>query len=176
MDRAKACLPLALAAALTGCSGPGGLLATVGPDYRAPITPVVGRWHAKAEAVPLAHGGDPGRLTRWWERFHDPVLSRFLAAAQRESASVALAGARIHQASAGQVGALAAALPTLDTSLQGNHSAFSFGGPVFERTLYQWDVQASWEVDLFGGLARQREAAQSQLDARNASWHDARVA
>ncbi|NJD04960.1 MAG: efflux transporter outer membrane subunit, partial [Methylococcaceae bacterium] len=33
-----------------------------------------------------------------------------------------------------------------------------------------------WEVDLFGGLARQREAAQSQLDARNASWHDARVA
>ncbi|NJD07308.1 MAG: efflux transporter outer membrane subunit, partial [Methylococcaceae bacterium] len=164
------------AAILAGCGSPGGLLVTVGPDYRAPVPPVASRWHAGAEEVPVAHGGDPQRLERWWERFDDPALNRFLAAAQRESASLAQARARIQQARAGRVGALAAALPTLDTSLQGNHSAFSFGGPVFERTLYQWDVQSSWEVDLFGGLARQREAAQSQLESRQASWHDARVA
>lgn len=165
-----------MAAALSGCSWQGGLLTTVGPDYRPPPASVAGRWQARADAVPVAHGGDPGRLERWWDEFHDPALSRLLGAAQRESASLAQAKARIEQARSGMVDARAAGLPTLDTSLGANHAAFSFGGPVFERTQYQWDVQSSWEVDLFGGLARQQESARSQLAARQASWHDARVA
>jgi NodT family efflux transporter outer membrane factor (OMF) lipoprotein len=167
---------LLLGAALSGCSWQGGLLTTVGPDYRTPAPPVASRWHASADESPVAHGGDPNRLQRWWEGFHDPVLSRLLEAAQRESASLALAKARIEQARAALVDAGAAGLPSLDTSLDGNHAAFSFGGPVFERTQYQWDVRASWEVDLFGGIARGQEAAQSQLGSRQASWHDARVA
>ena len=37
-------------------------------------------------------------------------------------------------------------------------------------------LQSSWEIDLFGGLTRQRESARAQLDANVAAWHDARVA
>ncbi|MDP1649122.1 MAG: TolC family protein, partial [Rubrivivax sp.] len=37
-------------------------------------------------------------------------------------------------------------------------------------------VQAAWEIDLFGGLAAARDAAQARLEAAQALWHDARAA
>jgi multidrug efflux system outer membrane protein len=169
--------PAGLAALLTLLSGcGGGLIATVGPDYQAPTPPAARRWEAPQPDAGLAHRGDPSALKRWWDRFDDPALSRFLAAAQRESASVAEARSRIEQARAGRVGAEAAGLPSLDGKADANWSSFSFGGPPFDWNRYQVGLQSSWEVDLFGGVARQREAAQSQLEARTAAWHDARVA
>jgi NodT family efflux transporter outer membrane factor (OMF) lipoprotein len=59
--------------------------------------------------------------------------------------------------------------------LAAGRSSFSFGGPAFLRTQYSAGLQSSWELDLFGGLARQQEANLSQLASRTASWHDARV-
>ncbi|TAN49643.1 MAG: efflux transporter outer membrane subunit [Methylococcaceae bacterium] len=166
-------LPLLLSA----CAMDGGWLTTVGPDYQPTPLPVAEHWQApQPDAPTLPHHGDPAGLARWWQRFDDPVLSRLLAAAQSVSASVAQAKARIEEARAGLTGAEVAAIPSLDTDLNAGRSVFSFGGPVFTRTQYQWNLQSNWEIDLFGGMARQREAAQSRLDSRNASWHDARVA
>lgn len=164
----------ALLPLLDGCGG--GLIATVGPEYQAPTPPAANRWQADLPDAASAHGGDPAALERWWERFGDPVLGRFLAAAQRESASVAEARSRIVEARAGLTGAEAAGLPALDGSLDAMRSNFSFGGPAFLRDQYQVGLQSNWEVDLFGGIARQREAAQRQLESRTAVWHDARVA
>jgi len=158
----------------SGCGG--GLIATVGPDYQAPAPPTAPRWQAEPPAAPLAHGGDPAALERWWEGFQDPTLDRFLAAAQRESADVAEARARIEEARAGLAGAESTGLPRLDGSADITHSNFSFGGPPFMRDQYQIGLQSNWEIDLFGGIARQREAADSQVQARAASWHAARVA
>jgi NodT family efflux transporter outer membrane factor (OMF) lipoprotein len=159
---------------LSACSG--GLVATVGPDYERPEVPAAKRWEAAQPDVPNPHGGNPAELKRWWDRFDDPVLSRFLVAAQRQSASVAEARSRIEQARAGMVDAIAAGLPTLDTTTDANWAEITFGQPPFPWNRYQFGVQSNWEVDLFGGVARQREAAQRQLDARHASWHEARVA
>lgn len=172
MARAKAFGLAALLPALGGCGG--GLFATVGPDYDAPTLPTEPRWQAEAPAA--AHNGSPAALAHWWEGFHDPVLSRFLDAAERVSADIAEARSRIGQARADVTGAQAAGLPTLDTVMDYNRSNFSFGGPPFLRDQYQIGLQSNWEVDLFGGIARQREAAESQLQGRTASWHDARVA
>lgn len=158
---------------LTACNG--GLLATVGPDYKTPPLPVAESWQAP-QPEPLAHQGQTSDLLHWWERFQDPVLSRFLASAEKESYSVANALARIEQARASLIGADSALVPSLDTSLSASRSSFSFGGPPFERDQYQIGLQSEWEIDLFGGLARQQQASQSQLQSRQASWHDARVA
>jgi NodT family efflux transporter outer membrane factor (OMF) lipoprotein len=169
------CIGLAvLLPLLAGCGG--GLFATVGPDYRTPALPAADRWQAPPPAAALPHGGDPAALERWWQRFDDPVLNQFLAAAQRESASVAEARSRIVQARTGLIGAEAAGLPALDGKADAGYSNFSFGGPAFLRNQYQIGLQANWEVDLFGGVARQREAARNQLESRTAAWHDARVA
>lgn len=163
---------------LSAC-GSSGLLTTVGPDYQAEPLPAPASWQApQADAAERqqAHQGDPAELMRWWDRFQDPVLTRLLSASEQVSASVADARARIEEARANLVGADAALLPKLDSELASKRSSSSFGGTPFIWNQFSAGLQSSWEIDLFGGLARQREAAQSQLASRNASWHDARVA
>lgn len=163
---------------LSAC-GSGGLLTTVGPDYQTAPLLTEANWQASQledNKLALAHQGDPTDLSQWWDRFQDPVLSHFLTAAQKESSSVADARVRIVQARANLVGANTALLPTLDFSTSAKRSSSSFGGTPFVWNQLPVGVQSSWEIDLFGGLARQEEAARSQLESRNLSWHDARVA
>jgi NodT family efflux transporter outer membrane factor (OMF) lipoprotein len=128
------------------------------------------------DQTPLAHQGKPENLLQWWDGFQDPTLKHFIDEAEKVSASVSSAGAKIAQARAGLIGSDAALLPSLDGSLGTKTSSFSFGGPPFIWTQHQIGLQSNWEIDLFGGLARQQEAARSQLESRTASWHDARVA
>jgi NodT family efflux transporter outer membrane factor (OMF) lipoprotein len=163
---------------LSGC-GASGLLTTVGPDYQTAPLPAAANWQTPqlgGNDNPIAHQGASANLNRWWERFNDPVLNRFLAKAQQESASVADARARIEQARANLVGADAALLPNLDSSVAAKRSSSSFGGAPFVWNQFSAGLQSSWEIDLFGGLARQDEAARSLLESKNSSWHDARVA
>lgn len=170
---------MALIPLLLSACGSGGLLTTVGPDYQAEPLPVPASWQApQADTVkqPQAHQGDPAELMRWWDRFQDPALSRLLSAAEQVSTSVADARARIEEARANLVGADAALLPKLDSELAAKRSSASFGGTPFIWNQFSAGLQSSWEIDLFGGLAREQEAAESQLASRNASWHDARVA
>ncbi|WP_336885088.1 efflux transporter outer membrane subunit [Candidatus Methylomicrobium oryzae] len=163
---------------LSAC-GFGGLLATVGPDYRKAPVPAAASWQAPMpgdDHLPVAHRGEPAELNRWWARFNDPVLSRFLGSAQQVSATVADAKARIEQARANLVSADAALLPSIDFSGGATRSSASFGGEPFIWNQFPFGLQSRWEIDLFGGLARQEEAARSQLESRDAAWHDARVA
>jgi outer membrane protein TolC len=157
---------------LSGCWS-GGLFTTVGPDYQTPELPTAATWQAPQT---VAHQGDAKQLQQWWQGFNDPVLSQFLAAAQQVSASVAEAKARIEQSRANVVGAEGSILPSIDFSTTANRSSASFGGSPFVWNRFSVGLQSSWEIDLFGGLARQAEAARSQLESRNAAWHDARVA
>jgi len=172
-------LSLSLLSLLLSACGSGGLLTTVGPDYQTKPLQAAANWQAPQPGehrLATAHQGDPANLNRWWRRFNDPVLNRFLAAAQQESASVADAKARIEQARANLVGADAALLPTIDASIGAKRSSSSFGGTPFVWNQFPTGLQSSWEIDLFGGLARQEQAARSQLESRHAAWHDARVA
>jgi NodT family efflux transporter outer membrane factor (OMF) lipoprotein len=157
---------------LSGCWS-GGLFTTVGPDYQTPDLPTAATWQAPQT---VAHQGDANQLKQWWQGFNDPVLNQLLAAAQQVSASVAEAKARIEQSRANVVGAEGSLLPSIDFSTAANRSSASFGGSPFVWNRYSVGLQSSWEIDLFGGLARQEEAARSQLESRNAAWHDARVA
>lgn len=177
-----ALLPAVLAAmALVGCSTTGGLLTTVGPDYAAPASGAPARWQAPVVSTPAQSVASPEAqrlrgLSQWWAQFNDPVLSEFIEAAQRESATLAGAASRIERARADAIAAGVAGLPSLDLTGSLNRAAFTFGGPLALRTQAQLGVQASWELDLFGGLARQRQAAEATLASSGAQWHDARVA
>ncbi len=163
---------------MSACSS-GGLFTKVGPDYNIeqPITPT--SWYSSQpdyHAQKLAHHGNQAELMHWWEGFQDPVLIRFLKAAENVNATLADAKARIEEARTNVISADGAVMPTIDFSQGVKRSSSSFGGTPFMWNQYSAGLQSSWEVDLFGGLARQQEAARSQLESRNAAWHDARVA
>jgi NodT family efflux transporter outer membrane factor (OMF) lipoprotein len=162
-----------IALPLSACTGPRGLLATVGPDY-VPAEPAPApQWHAPQ---PRPHGASADKLREWWARFNDPALDSMIASAQSSSGTVAQAAARIEQARSVLVAAGAASLPNADALAAANRAAFTFGGPTAMREQVQLGLQASWEIDLFGGRAREREAAAAQLASNTAAWHDARVA
>lgn len=176
MQRFKLLTP-ALALLLPACNG--GWLITAGPDYTPPEMPAAANWQTPqptAPVQPVAHQGNQAMLQAWWDGFQDAALSRLQAAAQQQSPSVANAFAKIAQSRASFVGTDAALLPSVDGSVGGKRSSASFGGPAFLWDQYQAGLQSNWELDLFGILSRQQEAANSQLQSRQAAWHDARVA
>lgn len=163
---------LVFALPLVGCAGARGLFATVGPDYATPNAEAAAEWQAQQ---PRPHGASTGKLRDWWAQFKDPALDALIASAQASSATLAQAAARIEQARASLVAAGAASLPGVEATANANRAAFTFGGPTAIREQVQIGLQSSWEIDLFGGRAREREAAASQLASSNAAWHDARV-
>ncbi len=142
-----------------------------GPNYSRPESPLAANWQA---ARP--HNASKVALSEWWQQFGDPVLIRLINQTQAENASLAQAQARISQARGLVIAAGAATQPSLDVGASFNRAATSFGGPIFIRSLTQVQAQSAWEIDLFGANQREREAAAARLDARQADWHDARVA
>ncbi len=157
---------------LAGCAS--GLFGRLGPDYAPDVAPAAAAWHAPLPD-PRPHAGSPRRLAQWWAQFNDVALDALIAAAQARSGTLVQAAATIERSRADAIAAGVAASPSLDAIASANRSAFTFGGPVAYRAQTQFGVQASWEIDLFGGLARQRESVQATLEANVAAWHDARV-
>ncbi len=157
-------LPLVvlLTSALSACA--------VGPDYRPPQIPLT--------AAYVAPGPLDAADAQWWRRFGDPLLDRIVDRVLGQNFDLAAASARIAQSRAAASGAGAALLPSLDvgasaqTASQSLHSPFGAASSQlgFPRgyDLYQAGAQASWEIDLFGGLSRRQQAARADLAATSA--------
>ncbi|CAN5199000.1 efflux transporter outer membrane subunit [soil metagenome] len=166
------CLPLVFAGCAT--SAPPRAIddvrATAPAQWNAPL-------QAAASVTPqspqLPHAGAMSDLSRWWQQQGDPLLVELIDAAQAASATVAAAASRIAQARAAGVAAGAAMSPKLDLATSAART--STQPPLPLGTTVQAALQASWEVDLFGGLRAARDAAQARLEGAQAGWHDARV-
>jgi len=154
----------ALALLLAGCR--------VGPDYHPPAPAVGGHWHA-APPAPTAPA-DAGDLARWWTRFGDPQLDSLIARAFQANLDLALARERLRAARAQTDIARGALLPTLDASGAYTRERLPRNGfpplPPYvvspESDLFNTGLDASWEIDIFGGARRGVEAASAQWSAQ----------
>lgn len=142
---------------------------TVGPKYRAPESPVPSGWRG-VEAG--AATGRPAEIAAWWTSFNDPGLNSLIERAARANLDLRRAEARVREARA-RYGVVAAdQLPELDASGAYTRSRTSKNGPLGfspiagrEVNLYQAGFDASWELDLFGGVRRSIEAAGADIAA-----------
>jgi len=173
--------PLALliaASLLTGCA--------VGPDYARPNMSMPERYLGAA-TVEQRHASIRADLAVWWEGFGDPQLSRYVMLALEQNLDLAQASARVVQARAGLGAAHAALLPTGNVSGQAARAYQSVETPLgqvlnstpgFDRygNAYEANLGASWELDLFGGSRRGREAALSEYQASEAGATATRLA
>ena len=166
-------------ALLTACA--------VGSDYHRPATVApaafMGAAAVSGRAAPTAVHADDAV---WWSGFGDPILSDLVQKALGQNLDIAQAVARVTQARAGLHEADAALLPSGTISgsaaaqrlsqdtLQGRElTAF---GTSRNTKNYEADLGASWEIDLFGGLRRDREAAYDGYQASRADVAAARLA
>ena len=176
--RGKLLLIVGLALCLVAGSG-----CAVGPDYRPPETKVSKDWDGQ-NAVTPAHPSkttlDPVGLVEWWTAFNDPTLSSLVEMAVRANLDVRLAEARIRQARAARGVAGAPLWPQADASAlyqrsQGS-SEIGGGGAIATagglKNLWQAGLDATWEVDIFGGTRRNVEAATADLRAAEEDRRD----
>jgi outer membrane protein, multidrug efflux system len=150
---------VALGIALTGC--------LAGPTYVRPVPQAPATWSA-----PQPHDGSVEAMDTWWAQFDDPAIARLVALAEADSPTLASAWAAIEKARASQRSTNSGLFP----GVNGNASATRSGQGDAEATSTRHGaVDASWEIDLFGKLRRQSQAADARIEARIGDWHDARI-
>ena len=137
---------------------------TVGPDYRRPEVAAPAKWRIDTpQSAEIAN-------TRWWEQFGDAALNQLTDEALRANLDLLAAAARVDQF----IGALTTTrsqfYPQFGYGADASRSRASrVGSPPIPSpadpytTLYQGTLSAQWQVDLFGRVRRQSEAAQAQV-------------
>lgn len=164
--------------ALAGCA--------VGPDYQRPAIAAPDRFIGQA-AVEQRPVTTIANLDAWWTGFDDPLMTRFVDLALTQNLDIAQASARVAQARAALGAATAALLPSGAVTAQGQKLYQSVDAPLgrlldstpgFSRNAayYEGDIGASWEIDLFGGLQRSREAVRAEYEASAAAAVATRLA
>lgn len=145
--------------------------AAVGPDYQSPSVEAPASW---GEALP--RGEEEFEQVVWWKQFNDPVLVTLVDAARADSPTLASALANIDRARANLTSVNSGFGPSLDASASRTRARQQAMGTQLETsTTRSAGFDASWELDLFGKVRRNAEAAQARVDARVDDWHDAHV-
>ncbi|SMC27962.1 efflux transporter, outer membrane factor (OMF) lipoprotein, NodT family [Andreprevotia lacus DSM 23236] len=143
----KLLVPCTLALLLAGC---GSAMQT---RYQRPDVDLPAQWHAPSRSGAQLAAGEA-----WWQRFGDPALDALIARALRSNNDLAVAAIKVRRARL-QAGLTDTNLmPTLGVS--GNASVskdLKSGGP--STRSYGVTATLGYEVDLWGKLARQRDAA-----------------
>lgn len=115
-------------------------------------------------------GGDQGGVDlNWLAKFDDPQLTALVDEAVQNNYLLEQERARLYLAEQAVIVTRADRLPTLDVSLDGSRRSFegSAGDSVIAQS-FNADLNARWEVDLWGRLSKQQQAAQLQLAAQEA--------
>lgn len=189
---------MAACALLTGIAG-----CTVGPDFTPPNPIGKARWNdpsTQQGSVSEQANPDPD----WWTGFNDPVLTAVIEKSIKGNLDLQQAVLRIIEARQGEVSARAEGLPTLGAtgsykrnqfgakgileskgaydqlnSLADKKTGKAIGGLLDQISqpadIYQYGLDASWELDLFGKVRRSVEQAGAKTEAAAEATNDALV-
>jgi multidrug efflux system outer membrane protein len=143
-----------LAAGLSACA--------VGPDYQRPTVDAPERFRFEDKEARAAAN------TLWWEQFSDPVMNQLIDIALRENQDVQIAAARVEQY-LGQLAAIdAARYPQIAAGLgaqrqRAGDRSVALPGATGVQNVFDATLSLNWEIDLFGRLRRQTEAARANV-------------
>ncbi|RWU22162.1 RND transporter [Pseudomonas alkylphenolica] len=157
-------LSLLLLSLLAGC--------TLGPDFHPPASQAPANWAALQETPAASQPLAEPIEQRWWETFHDPMLSALIERASQHNLDLQIASARVLQSRALRTSVAAEQTPAVDlgagynrarNSAEGLNDPSGNGGKS-AFNLWQGDLTASWELDLWGRVRRQVEAADAVVE------------
>jgi len=166
-------LAIASVIAFAGC--------TVGPDYVRPAAPAPVAYK-EAEGWKRAEPQDHLPRGEWWRVFNDPRLDALEAQVVIDNQTIKAAEARVREARALTQQAQAALFPIVSLnasaarsgvgSRSGNGSVNSQGGT---GNRYGITLDANWEIDVWGRVRRQIEAADANAQASAADLEAAKL-
>lgn len=163
MKPAFALCPLLLSL-LAGC--------TLGPDFHAPSGKAPAHWPALQEMPAPSQAQAEPLEQRWWESFHDAKLTALIERATQGNLDLQIASARLLQSRALRTSIASEQTPAVDLDAgysRGRNSAQGLSDPSGKGgksafNLWQGDLTASWELDLWGRVRRQVEAADAVVE------------
>ena len=140
---------------LTGCA--------VGPNYKRPSINAPELFRGETEISTYSFANLP-----WWQVFHDETLQNLIRTALTNNYDLRIAVTRVEQARALAAQARAGFFPQLNyaaTAVRGQNVG---GGNTPSPTgtignVFAADVNASWEIDLWGRIRRLNESARAQF-------------
>jgi outer membrane protein, multidrug efflux system len=179
-------IPVLLASAMAGCS-------PVGPDYKRVDPPVPAQFGSLEKGISTGASMQDDSLASWWKIFNDPTLDSLIKRAEEGSLDLRIAEARVRQARALSLGSESRQYPEggvnaayqrsrrpqtgfASIGASGAGSLPSTFDPTNRETdLYLAGFDASWEIDIFGGIRREIEAAYADLAGTEEARRDALV-
>lgn len=152
---------------LAGCA--------VGPNYHRPAVNVPATFRDAGEMNSTNSLADQA----WWDAFEDPALQDLIGAALTNNYDLQIAITRVEQAQALQRQARSVFLPQLGyigVAERGRNMFLGLPTPS-GRTMDSFfaGFDAVWEIDLWGRLRRQNEAARAMLLATDEARHGIRL-
>lgn len=146
----------------------------VGPDYTKPAPRVPAQFSELPGDSKVA--GEHPDFAGWWQTFQDPVLNALVDRAVQSNTDLKIAQARVREARALRTLVTAEEYPAVDASgaytrIRSSENASNFSSSPW-KDLFQLGLDASWEVDIFGGTRRSVEAATADLEASQENLRD----
>ncbi len=112
---------------------------------------------------------EPEALREWWHNFNDTKMSELIALTLKNSPDRNIAEARILEARGIRRTARSALFPQIGASANASREDLGFVGP---DEFYDASFDASFELDVFGKNRKTANAANQQLSALEAAYHD----
>ena len=142
--------------------------------YVTPTPNVPAAWN---DSAPRPGEGGEELLAAWWSAFGDPQLTSFVTRAVAGNLDVRTALSRVREARASMRAARAPLRPSVDASASARASGTGGGEAGLSGTSRQYSLglDASWELDVFGGIQSGVDAATATADARRADLQDVMV-
>jgi len=161
--RLRVWLCAAAVAFLSGCA--------VGPDYHRPITPEPATFANASDVVTT----NAQFNATWWRSFNDPFLERLIAQASTNNYDLRRAQARLLEARALWTEARFDYVPTVhneNSYEKAKLSRAAAGLRVRRSELYRVGFDATWELDIWGRVRRNVEAARATVESVSATRDD----
>ncbi|MBM5574999.1 TolC family protein [Deefgea sp. CFH1-16] len=135
----------------------------IGPDFKRPIAEIPDSFMFAPSST-----GQQVLDTAWWRQFNDPQLDLYVEEAVLNNRNLAIALANVNAAEGELAVARSAFFPSIGYQAnvtRGRSAAERLAGGQQVTKNYQLLGNVNWEIDLWGGLRRQSESANAQLEA-----------
>jgi len=150
--------------------------ATVGPNYSPPEMKTPDTWQQDVAGATADKKLQQEILAKWWTTFNDPVLSGLMEGAVTGNLSLKQALNNVRQARIQRGITDTDRFPTVNaTGSAGRTYSNDMKGDFSGTNNFSLGLDASWELDLFGGVKRSLEAADANIEVSQESYRDVLV-
>jgi NodT family efflux transporter outer membrane factor (OMF) lipoprotein len=151
---------------LTACT-------TVGPNYSPPEMKTPAAWKQPTEGVATGKQSSEESLAKWWTTFNDPSLSSLMDRAVAGNLTLKQALNNVRQARIQRGITDAGRFPTVNSAGSAGRSySNDFKGDFTGTNSFRAGLDASWELDIFGGVKRSIEVADANIEATQESYRN----